>query len=1379
MRLVAHPEMSAITPNNTIAVPRLRDDGANWPDYEVKAKTAMGARGLIRHIEGTAKKPISYPEENGFFVKEDKSRATPAEIREREKDIDEYEQWEYSARHIMLTTISPRLSMLVKNHNATQMWNTIKTDATRKSQLHKVDIRRRLQAMTCDEDGDVKAHLNAMMKLREELEAMGSSIADEDFGTMILTSLPRSFDTLLQSITQSANLAGNIIDPNDLTRIVLEESRRREAADQARKSGDAALQTKQAKGRKGKGKRSENGQTCENCKKTNHATEDCFAKGGAKEGQAPWQKKKDKANTASVAVPKTEGEEYLTFTCLLSPSETAAPAETRTTPVDIIIDSGATTHFCPDKAMFVNFIPTHPRPITAADGRQFHATGRGDVLLQVPNGSGSTKFRLKDVAYAPDMAYTLISVAKLDAIGCSAEFRQNQCLVKTSQGKIVATIPKIDGLYRVKRGNIRTEEANIATRTQRLSLAEAHRALGHIHHAAVKHAVNTGKIQGIEIIDTSDPTFCDACAQAKPHRQPFPDKAKNQAEKFGERIHADIWGPASVRSLGGNTYTLDFVDDATRWTEVHFLRQKSEVLEVYKTFEAAIQTQDDAKIKYLRTDRGAEFTSKSFTSHLAAKGTKQELTVHDTHEQVGVAERWNRTKVELARAMLIDSKLPRFLWGEAMHHAAWIKNRSPTRALNGSTPFQVRYNTAPNLSHLVPFGTRAWVKTVNAGKLEARARPGHFVGFDSTSTGYRIYFPDKRKIRIEREVAFNLEETTDPVYWTAETQSEGEKSKLIQHHADDPVDDLPRTDDAPNDPQPTQRPQVQPPEREDPPPRRTRPQPGYYRTLAGLPAPRESVNSSVIALEDPGPDEPLVALLTGAVGSEPRTLKEALAGPDANQWKSAYDAEIDQLKRLRTWDIVDRPSNKPVIPCGYVFKVKLGPNAEVLKYKARVVAGGHRQIKGVNYEETFAAAAKIGSIRVLLTLAAQRDWEIHQVDVVGAYLNADLEDEVYMEVPDGILSDGDRTKVCRLRKGLYGLKQAGKRWYDKMALTFVSLGFSVSKLDQSVFIRTDGKETVHVPVSTDDMVVMGSSRAAVEKVKTELKHFFEITDQGELSWLLGFEVRRDRAARMISLNQKAYIEALARRFGLTDGRPVHIAMDPGTVLSRDQCPDEPIDVPYQEACGGVLWPAVITRPDVQLAVGILSQFNQNPGNAHWEALKRLIKYLHTTKDLWLTLGGAGTRPNVYSDADWASQPDRHSISGLVAKLGQGAMTWSSKRQTLIAQSSTEAEYVAAAVATREIYWLRSFMSELGLEEPGPTTLWVDNQSTIAMTKNSRFHARTKHIDIRHHFVREAVEHQTISVKYIPTSENIADGLTKPLPRPAFELFVRNLGLLPA
>src|ERR1700731_2770912 len=343
----------------------------------------------------------------------------------------------------------------------------------------------------------------------------------------------------------------------------------------------------------------------------------------------------------------------------------------------------------------------------------------------------------------------------------------------------------------------------------------------------------------------SEPVFCDACAQAKPHRLPFPEKATNHAKAYGEHIHGDVWGPTSIGSLGGSRYTVDFVDDATRWTEISLLHQKSDAFSAYKRLEAQINTHDNRKIKFLRSDHGGEFNSDAFLDHLAENGTKRELTTHDTHEQVGVVERWNRTKAELARAMLIDSKLPKFLWGEAMSHAAWIKNRSPTCGLDGETPFHARYARHPNLSKLVPFGTPAWVKITDAGKLDRCVCMGHFIGFDSTSTGYRIYLPDTKQIRIEREVVFNLDETTDPIAWTGEMPSEGRMNKFIRHPTVDsePSIDPQTIDDQPpdnqlqeNDPnEPLDDTAVDSTPAVKPPRSRVPPKPGFYKTLAGYP----------------------------------------------------------------------------------------------------------------------------------------------------------------------------------------------------------------------------------------------------------------------------------------------------------------------------------------------------------------------------------------------------------------------------------------------------------------------------------------------------------------------------------------------------------------
>jgi hypothetical protein len=474
--------------------------------------------------------------------------------------------------------------------------------------------------------------------------------------------------------------------------------------------------------------------------------------------------------------------------------------------------------------------------------------------------------------------------------------------------------------------------------------------------------------------------------------------------------------------------------------------------------------------------------------------------------------------------------------------------------------------------------------------------------------------------------------------------------------------------------------------------------------------------------------------------------------------------------------MVPRPRDKPVIPHLVVVHEKHGPDGEVSQRKVRIVAGGHKQEEGVNVGDTFSSAAKLNTVRVVLAVAAQRDWEVDQVDVVAAYLNSELEEEVYMEPPCGVLKEGDGDLVCLLLKALYGLKQAGRAWYKKMAREFEEMGLIVSQADQSLFISNSTEGSLLVPVSTDDMVVAGSCRRIVDEFKAKLRMRFDITDGGEINWMLGFSIRRDRAARAIGLNQRAYIEAMAELFRIVDAKPIWTPMETGAVLSKDQCPSEPIKAPYREACGHVLWPSVVTRPDISFAIGILARFVQNPAEAHWAALKRVMRYLYTTRGLWLVLGGSNNRAEGFVDADWASQLDRHSVSGYVFKTGSGAVTWSSKKQNLIALSTAEAEYIAGAHAAREILWLRILFDEIGLDTTTPTLLRCDNQSAIALCKDSKFHARTKHIDIRYHFIREAVNEGKILMKYIPGEENPADILTKALRRPKFESFLNVLGV---
>jgi len=287
---------------------------------------------------------------------------------------------------------------------------------------------------------------------------------------------------------------------------------------------------------------------------------------------------------------------------------------------------------------------------------------------------------------------------------------------------MIRIFPFCEDLYQASVKPVPDEIMHVNLTTTKISLAQAHRVLGHISYSSVKHAIASGKVTGVQLNNDTKELLCEACTQAKPHRKPFPDAATNQATQYGEQIHCDLWGPASVISIRKQRYSIDFTDDATQWIMTDALATKDQAQAAYEHFKKWLKHQNNAKIKIFRTDHGHELYNKDFDKHLFSKGTICELTVHDTHEQVGVAKRPNRTKLELACAMLIDAGLPKFLWFEAIHHAIWIKNRTPTRALaNQITPYEAKYKIKPSFEGVPPFGTPAWTMIVNAGKLDHHA----------------------------------------------------------------------------------------------------------------------------------------------------------------------------------------------------------------------------------------------------------------------------------------------------------------------------------------------------------------------------------------------------------------------------------------------------------------------------------------------------------------------------------------------------------------------------------------------------------------------------------------------------------------------------------
>ena len=387
--------------SQTLSIPKLLDDGSNWVDYDIKARTAMGSKGLIRHIQGTARKPVPYTEINKVLMVDATTPATEDQIDAKERRLEEYDQKEYLARHILLTSISPRLLASIKTlETSALMWNAIKADATSKTELHQIDTLKRLHQKKCSENDSVKTHLEELVDLRDKLAGMGAPVGDKDFRTIILASLPLSYRNLISAITVTASLSSTTIDNNHLIRILTEEADHRLILDPGGAGAGSALVVNErpAKGNRQIGSAGKKRTKCFNCEKLGHIKSECWAPGGGKEGQGPKQKSgktKASANAASSIKSNRDSpqEEFAFVTTMVAVKNDDFDG-------NILVDSGASSHFCPDKSKFVSFVECKTT-VNTADGRSFVATGRGNIETTIPNGASETVVTLKDTIYTP------------------------------------------------------------------------------------------------------------------------------------------------------------------------------------------------------------------------------------------------------------------------------------------------------------------------------------------------------------------------------------------------------------------------------------------------------------------------------------------------------------------------------------------------------------------------------------------------------------------------------------------------------------------------------------------------------------------------------------------------------------------------------------------------------------------------------------------------------------------------------------------------------------------------------------------------------------------------------------------------------------------
>src|SRR5579859_6527020 len=442
-----------------------------------------------------------------------------------------------------------------------------------------------------------------------------------------------------------------------------------------------------------------------------------------------------------------------------------------------------------------------------------------------------------------------------------------------------------------------------------------------------------------------------------------------------------------------------------------------------------------------------------------------------------------------------------------------------------------------------------------------------------------------------------------------------------------------------------------------------------------------------------------------------------------------------------------------------------------------LVARGFSQIYGVNYRDTYAPVVKLESIRILIAIAAIYGLEIHQMDVVTAFLAGELKEEIYMEQPEGFeIGTKEEDLVCQLRKSLYGLKQAPRVWNRKIRHFLKSIGFDQTYSDPCVYINktTD----IIIAMWVDDFIIFGKNMASINSLKAQLNKEYEMKDLGELKHFLGIQVHRDRERKIIHISQPRYARTVLNRYGMQDNKPASSPLPTGARLIKVATTDVLTDQKeYQSIVGSLMYAMLATRPDLAQCIQQISQFSQTPTRTHEKAAKHALRYFNGTVDEGITYNGnLGMRLNFWSDANWGGEEGRESVPGFVATMAGGAVTYSSKKQGSVALSTTESEYMALLHTLKEQIWLLRFLSELSYDISNQNIIYCDNQSAIALAHNPEHHARTKHIDIQYHFVRNCVEDGTTQLEYCPTEDMVADGLTKTLGPERHKKLARMMGM---
>lgn len=772
----------------------------------------------------------------------------------------------------------------------------------------------------------------------------------------------------------------------------------------------------------------------------------------------------------------------------------------------------------------------------------------------------------------PSFQYNLLSVNKITKdLNCSVSFFSTCCVFQDLLSGKVKGIDEVENGFYVF--NWKDNQSVKGPKTVSVAARTAdpmlwHKRLGHVPMGVIRRIKEFNQC-GTFVIDK-----CTICPQPRQTRVPFP-LSTTKADTVFDLIHMDVWGPYKVFTYNGMRYFLTLVDDKSRWIWIFLLALKSDVIVAIKQFLLMVKTQFGKCVKVFRSDNGGEFLNTNCHDLFVLNGIVHQRSRPHTPQQNRVVERKHRHLLETARALKIQSSLPSRYWEDCVETAAYIFNRMPLSVLGNKSPYKELYDKSPSMSHFKVMGCFAFATNLlTTDKFASRVRKAVLLGYAVHQKGYKLLEIESRVIFVSRDVTF----FEDMFPFKSQNLNTGNTLQFLvpQVVAYEPYtcsDDSPTTtgidpppvfagDEVVPSSLPTESSpadgahdysvgidHIHPEAAEaddnevqgnlesdlvqkhttnvaDSPPviaRKStrRVKPPIWHTDYVMPQ-KKAVGSCLYSISNVLDYESISPSYKSFVirfsqEREPSHYHDAVKDV---RWVEAMKNEIQALEDNHTWIITQLPKDKKAIGCRWVYKIKYKADGEVDRFKARLVAKGYNQKEGLDYQETFSPVVKMVTVRVVISLAAAQGWSIHQMDVYNAFLQGDLNEEVYMDLPLGFNHLGGKGVVCKLTKSFYGLKQASRQWNIKLTTALLTSGFQQSHFDYSLFTRHQGRSIVVVLVYVDDLLIIGNDHVLILEMKKILKDSFKIKDLGDLRYFLGIEFARNDTG--IIMHQRKY-----------------------------------------------------------------------------------------------------------------------------------------------------------------------------------------------------------------------------------------------------------------